>query len=918
MSGAGKVLVLGSDTRAFLAVVRSLGRRGAEVHVGWCPATSAARRSRYIAHAHDIPPIQDGAWKDTLVRLIEQERYDLVIPCDDPTSIPLHTHRAAFEPLDCVYLLSPGAFDVTTDKIRSYRLAASLGVAVPRSVVASSDTDPGTITSTLGLPVVVKPRRTFSANDVVNRHSVRVARTAEDLAAALRVAADGDEALVQEHIAGVGTGVEVLAHQGNIMAAFQHVRVHEPPHGGGSSYRKSVPLHPALREATAALLAALEYTGVAMVEFKIDPASGRGAFMEINGRFWGSLPLALAAGADFPYYLFELLVRGRRDFPQRYATGLYSRNLWLDGVWMLQNTRVDRRDRTLITVPWPRIAGELVHLITLRERIDTLVADDPMPGVVEFAQLSGALATKASAKTSMALLRLPPVRRRQRARAHRALSTAQGMLFVCKGNICRSPFAAAYARRLLPGAATVTSAGYYPKTGRRPPEAALAAASAMGVHLGDHRSRIISEEAVKEADVIFVFDANDLAMVRRRFPAARSKTFLLGLLSPQGATVITDPYGKSGAEFDHTYRTIASSLDSVLSSERIGHVGIRPGLERSTAAQGPVRSRALCSVVIHSFNRRPFLDRALSALSERALPRDLEVIVSDSGSTDGSRELVIQKYPWVRLLELPEDRGLAAGRNAGIRVARGAYVVVMDEDVVVTPNLIDELIQVMEARPDAGVVTCCKVDERGGALYRHHVPAPSSLRLPFFIVMEWSIQETLRAVKAFLHVGAERPHETAQMVEIPFVGGAFALVRSDAIAQVGLLDESIFFYGEDFDWWYRFRRRGWKILYLPQVTVQAFRGMNTHRSRRASLIALQSRRYLFAKYVGRWNLPVYAVIALIGLIPRTVYYLLQTVRGQSVAEDIPVGRWLWSAVRVIAGRPADLSLQKEPPADAGH
>src|SRR5262249_43391057 len=152
-------------------------------------------------------------------------------------------------------------------------------------------------------------------------------------------------------------------------------RVHEPLGGGGSSYRKSVALDPELFEATKALMRALRYTGVAMAEFKIDPERKTHVFLEINARFWGSLPLAIAAGADFPFWLYEPLVAGRRDFPQRYTEGIYARNWIGDLKWMAANLAADRSDPTLMTRPLPLVAAELAHVIGGRERSDTFVAD---------------------------------------------------------------------------------------------------------------------------------------------------------------------------------------------------------------------------------------------------------------------------------------------------------------------------------------------------------------------------------------------------------------------------------------------------------------------------------------------------------------------------------------------------------------
>src|SRR5439155_2761023 len=103
-------------------------------------------------------------------------------------------------------------------------------------------------------------------------------------------------AVAEDHFSGEGLGVSLLASEGKVLVAFQHRREHEPLLGGGSTYRSSVPLDRRLLDACSRLVADLRYTGVAMVEFKVDSESGRWVLIEMNGRFWGSLPLALAAG----------------------------------------------------------------------------------------------------------------------------------------------------------------------------------------------------------------------------------------------------------------------------------------------------------------------------------------------------------------------------------------------------------------------------------------------------------------------------------------------------------------------------------------------------------------------------------------------------------------------------------------------
>jgi biotin carboxylase len=210
--------------------------------------------------------------------------------------------------------------------------------------------------------------------------------------------AGGDSVALQENFVGEGVGVELLLNRGVPLLAFQHVRVHEPLHGGPSSYRKSVPLCRELLDASVRLLREFSYTGVAMVEFKRNPSTGAWVFLEVNARFWGSLPLAMAAGADFPLALFQLLVEGRTSFSRHYRAGVYCRNLTLDLDWQRANWTADHEDPTLSTRPLPRVLTDVIgHCVSLREHNDTLTLDDPAPGLAELTELAkraGSYATR--------------------------------------------------------------------------------------------------------------------------------------------------------------------------------------------------------------------------------------------------------------------------------------------------------------------------------------------------------------------------------------------------------------------------------------------------------------------------------------------------------------------------------------------
>ncbi len=136
--------------------------------------------------------------------------------------------------------------------------------------------------------------------------------------------------LVQQRVVGPGAGVFLLRWDGRTCAAFAHRRIREkPPSGGVSVLRESIALSPELQAGAEAILDRLDWRGVAMVEFKIDAESKRPYIMEINGRFWGSLQLAIDAGVDFPRLLVDAALGSPPRKSPSYRPGVRSR--WLMG-----------------------------------------------------------------------------------------------------------------------------------------------------------------------------------------------------------------------------------------------------------------------------------------------------------------------------------------------------------------------------------------------------------------------------------------------------------------------------------------------------------------------------------------------------------------------------------------------------------
>jgi protein-tyrosine-phosphatase/predicted ATP-grasp superfamily ATP-dependent carboligase len=564
-----KVLVLGDDSRAFLAVVRSLGRRGLKVHA--CPFDHAApaMRSRHIARRHRLPPynLDPAVWVAAMRGLLEAERFALVIPCDDRTILPLQRHREAWGATRLA-LPNAAAFEAFFDKLATRELATRAGVPVaPGEALAAGATAAGLV-ARFGLPLALKPRNSFAIERVGARRSVSILHDEAALARALATLDRPADYLVEGFFEGAGVGVSILAAEGEVLQAFQHHRVHESGPTGGSTYRVSAALDPALLDAVRALARAAALHGVAMFEFRRDFATGRFILLEVNARFWGSLPLAVAAGVDFPAQLYDLLVHGRRQPQVAYRVGHYARSMTNDAYRLARD--LGDRSRSLprrVGAVAAEVATSLARTVTGRETQDAFARDDPKPWLAELADIWKWLRGGASR-------RLTPLRRlgliRQRRRLREALAPRPGkgpkILVLCSGNICRSPFAERLLAERLAASRPdirVASAGFIPAEGRRTPEAGIAAAAALGVDLEPHRSRYARDKETAAADAVLVFDANNIADFASRGFEPRGRLFLLGDFGePPGE--IADPYGEPEAVFRATYARIARAVDRVV------------------------------------------------------------------------------------------------------------------------------------------------------------------------------------------------------------------------------------------------------------------------------------------------------------------------------------------------------------------
>src|SRR5918999_4722174 len=209
------------------------------------------------------------------------------------------------------------------------------------------------------------------------------------------------------------------------------------------------------------------------------------------------------------------------------------------------------------------------------------------------------------------------------------------------------------------------------------------------------------------------------------------------------------------------------------------------------------------SVVVVTLNSIAYLERCLESVSGH------ELVVVDHGSTDGTLEVVRERFPGARLIE-QENRGFGAGMNRGMRAAGGRYLLLLNADAWVLRDGVERLQSVADEHRDAAVIGP-RLLNPDGSLQPSVRGFPTLWRLATEFFFLRKLAPRSRLFNAFYGAGFD--HRSVREAE--WLGGACLLVRREAVDAVGPFDEDFFLFSEEVDWCYRFRRAGWKVLFYP-------------------------------------------------------------------------------------------------------
>jgi GT2 family glycosyltransferase len=244
--------------------------------------------------------------------------------------------------------------------------------------------------------------------------------------------------------------------------------------------------------------------------------------------------------------------------------------------------------------------------------------------------------------------------------------------------------------------------------------------------------------------------------------------------------------------------------------------------ENESRHPGPDSPRLMVSIVIVSWNAKDYLRQCLASLFTGACRHPMEVIVVDNASSDGSAESVAQDYPRVQLIRNATNLGFARANNIGMSAATGKYACLINSDVKVLPGCLDRLVDYQEDHPDVGMVGP-RIIGGDGKCQRSCRGFPTVWNM---FCRALALDTLFPGTRAFTGYSLRHwPQDTCRAVDI--LSGCFWLVRRKALAEVGMLDESFFMYGEDMDWCKRFWKHGWKLAFIPSAEAIHYGGASS-------------------------------------------------------------------------------------------
>jgi hypothetical protein len=247
------------------------------------------------------------------------------------------------------------------------------------------------------------------------------------------------------------------------------------------------------------------------------------------------------------------------------------------------------------------------------------------------------------------------------------------------------------------------------------------------------------------------------------------------------------------------------------------------------------------SIIIVNWNTRDLLSDCLGSVEATVSGLSHEIIVVDNASTDGSVEMLRERFPRVRAIENPENRGFGAANNQAMRIMAGRYALLLNSDTRLTENAVQKLFSFLESRPDAAMA-CGQLLNADGSRQNSVAAFPGLLML----LTNTSLLEYL-----FPRSFPGKRRDYPGPIEVDSAIGACLMVRKSVIDEVGMFDERYFFFFEETDWARQMRAAGWKVFHVPNAFIYHLQGQSIGRNVRSRVEFYRSRYKYFRKWENR-------------------------------------------------------------------
>src|SRR3989338_6743898 len=228
------------------------------------------------------------------------------------------------------------------------------------------------------------------------------------------------------------------------------------------------------------------------------------------------------------------------------------------------------------------------------------------------------------------------------------------------------------------------------------------------------------------------------------------------------------------------------------------------------------------SIIIVSYNTKDFIEECLESIKATSKGFDYEIIVVDNASEDNSLEMLKTKFPDVIVVKNQENIGFSKANNLGVEKSEGRYVLFLNPDTVVYEDALLNMVKFMDEHTKAGAATCKLIMPNGKLDDAAHRGFPNPWNsLSYFS----GLSKVFPSSKLFggYNLGFL---DFSKTHEIDACAGAFIMVRRQVGEKIGWWDEDYFFYGEDLEFCFRLKGEGWKIYFVPSISVLHYKGVS--------------------------------------------------------------------------------------------